>query len=222
MQSDPVQQFIDWYKDAKKCKTIEIPESMCLATTDSNGNPDARMMLLKHVDIKGFVFYTNMNSPKGLALHNNPNACLVFHWETLKRQIRIRGKIERTNSRFIEPILNTFLTTIKKIAQFRTSRSDNDCEADAYFGSRPRGSQLSAWVSEKQSQEIDSRSYLVDKLKQKEKQYEDQEISRPPYWVGYRLIPDQMEFWIGRNFRLHDRFLYVRDNDDWKIKILSP
>jgi pyridoxamine 5'-phosphate oxidase len=152
------------------------------------------MLLLKDYDERGFVFYTNYESHKGQQLRENPWGALVFWWAELERQVRIEGRVE-------------------KVAE---------AESDEYFRSRPKGSQLGAWASN-QSQVIDSREVLEQRLQQLKEEYENKELSRPPHWGGFRVIPDEIEFWQGRPSRLHDRLLYRRGEDgNWTIQRLSP
>jgi len=221
-KSDPIQQFIQWYKDAKKCKSIAHPDAMCLATADENGFPNARIMLLKFVDKKGFVFFTNQQSTKGKELTANSQACILFYWEGISRQVRIRGQIEKTKSTFIDPLLNASSTKITFPHLSKKELSETDIEADAYFKTRPRVSQLGAWASQ-QSEEIDSLSELKETVDLLAEKFTNQDVPRPPYWGGYRLVPTQIEFWVAKEFRLHDRTLYVKDGKgNWTTKILSP
>ncbi len=191
--ADPLAQFETWFNQAVEAQLPE-PNAMTLATATPEGQPSARMVLLKGFDARGFVFYTNYNSHKGHQLEANPQAALVFWWEALERQVRIEGKVT--------PIDPT--------------------ESDAYFASRPHGSQLGAWASP-QSQEVDSRAVLEQNLQELEDKYRDREVPRPPHWGGFRVIPDRIEFWQGRPNRLHDRFNYCRDNaGNWQIERLAP
>lgn len=190
---DPIQQFRLWFDQAVQAQLLE-PNAMTLATVATNGAPSARMVLLKEVDHQGFVFFTNYNSRKGQDLANNPQAALVFWWAELERQVRIEG-------------------SVSKIAHEETQ---------AYFWSRPTGSQLGAWVSQ-QSQVIPDRQVLEDKLLELTKHYQDQKIPCPDYWGGYCVAPRAIEFWQGRPNRLHDRILYQKlDSGDWQIIRLSP
>jgi pyridoxamine 5'-phosphate oxidase len=166
---------------------------MMLATADAQGRPSARVVLLKAFDEKGFVFFTNYHSRKSRELEENPQAMLVFWWEELARQIRIEGQVSRVAAD----------------------------ESDAYFQSRPRGSQLGAWASP-QSEVIASRRLLEDRLSEVERRYGDGPIDRPPHWGGFRLAPESFEFWQGGNFRLHDRFLYSRQANGWRLDRLGP
>lgn len=190
---NPFQQFQKWFDQALAAQLLE-PNGMTLATTTPDGKPSARIVLLKNFDKRGFVFYTNYESHKGQELAQNPQAALVFWWPELERQVRIEGRVEKVS----------------------------DAESDAYFHSRPLGSQLGAWASE-QSQAIDSREVLEHRLQELKEKYQDREIPRPSHWGGYRVIPELVEFWQGRPSRLHDRLQYRRlENGSWLIERLSP
>lgn len=193
LDKDPVEQFSKWYKDAQN-SGIPFPNAFCLATASSDSRPNARMLLLKEHDSSGFTFYTNSESIKGIELQQNPQAAMVFWWDKMERQVRITGSI-------------TILP---------------EHESDAYFRSRPRGSQIGAWVS-KQSSVIDSREELDRSYAQLEEKFKNLEISRPQYWNGYKLRPGSIEFWQGRPNRLHDRLIYVLDDSmNWVIERLAP
>lgn len=190
---NPFKQFGIWFQQAVNAQLLE-PNAMTLATATPNGQPFARMVLLKDFDERGFVFYTNYQSNKGKQLTDNPHAALVFWWAALERQVRIEGKIEKIASQ----------------------------ESDAYFHSRPRESQLGAWVSD-QSQIITNRDLLEQKLEELKAQYTDREIPRPSHWGGFRVIPTNIEFWQGRPSRLHDRLRYrLSQEGSWLIERLSP
>jgi pyridoxamine 5'-phosphate oxidase len=166
---------------------------VALATADSEGRPSVRMVLLRAADERGFVFHTNYNSRKARELVANPHAALCFHWHTLEEQIRVEGRVERLS----------------------------DVESDEYFETRPRGSQLGAWASD-QSAVLPSRETLEEKYREIERRFEGKHVNRPPFWGGFRLIPDRIEFWFGRPDRLHDRLCYTRQNGAWKIERLYP
>ncbi|MEQ8466770.1 pyridoxamine 5'-phosphate oxidase [Coleofasciculus sp. E1-EBD-02] len=190
---NPFEQFTVWFDQAVAAKLPE-PNAMTLATATPDGKPSARMVLLKGYDERGFVFYTNYKSRKGQQLLANPWGAIAFWWTQLERQVRIEGQIEQVSAE----------------------------ESDAYFHSRPQESQLGAWASE-QSQVIESREVLEQRLQQLKKEYETKTIPRPPYWGGFRLIPVAIEFWQGRPSRLHDRLLYQRTAEgSWMIQRLSP
>ena len=190
---DPFAQFERWFADARLA-SMEEANAMTLATVDEQGQPNARVVLLKGVDPRGFVFYTNYESQKGRELEDNPKAALVFYWPQLERQVRITG-------------------AVKKVSR---------AESEAYFHSRPRGSQLGAWVSQ-QSTVIEGRPQLEARMRELEREYANENPPLPPYWGGYRLSPVSMEFWQGRPDRLHDRLRYTRGKrGGWKRERLSP
>lgn len=183
LDADPVAQFRHWYDPTDA--------SVCVATVDSDGMPDARMVLLKGADRDGFVFFTNDQSAKGRQLAAQPAAALVFHWPP--RQVRVRGRVERVT----------------------------DEESDAYWVTRPRGSQLGAWASA-QSTVIASRAALEDRLAAVTSEYDGRDVPRPPYWGGFRIVPETVEFWVHRDDRLHDRVRYRREEGAWVRERLSP
>lgn len=189
---DPIQQFRLWFDDAASAGLHE-PNAMSLATATPDGSPSARTVLLKGFDENGFTFYTDYDSRKGRELEENPRAALLFYWGELERQVRIEGSASRLTGE----------------------------ESDAYFGGRPRGSQLSALASE-QSSTLESRAELEERVRELEREYEGREIPRPASWGGYRLLPERVEFWQGRENRLHDRLLYVREGGGWRIERLQP
>jgi pyridoxamine 5'-phosphate oxidase len=189
----PFKQFELWFNQALAADLLE-PNAMTLATVTSEGRPDARIVLLKGFDARGFVFYTNYRSQKGQELAANPHAALVFLWGDLERQVRVVGKVEKAT----------------------------DLEADTYFQSRPLGSRLGAWAST-QSEVIPSREILEARMIALEKEYQGREIPRPDYWGGFRVVPAEMEFWQGRPSRLHDRLRYrLQENGVWMIDRLAP
>jgi pyridoxamine 5'-phosphate oxidase len=190
---NPFEQFKIWFEQALAAQLPE-PNAMTIATATPDGKPSARMVLLKDYDERGFVFYTNYESHKGRQLGENPWGALAFWWVQLERQVRIEGRVEKVS----------------------------EAESDAYFHSRPIESQLGAWASH-QSQAIESREVLEQRLQQLKQEYENKEIPRPPHWGGFRVIPTEIEFWQGRPSRLHDRLLYRRGDDgSWRIQRLSP
>jgi pyridoxamine 5'-phosphate oxidase len=193
LDSNPFRQFQKWFEEALKADPV-YANAMTLATANRGGKPSARMMLLKGFDEDGFVFYTNSESNKGEDLGQNPRAALVFWWSQLERQVRIEGRVEKVS----------------------------DEEADSYFRTRPKGSQLGAWASQ-QSRVIRSREVLDNRMEELEAKYSDVDVPRPPYWLGYRLVPESIEFWQGRPNRLHDRLRYrlVKDGS-WIIERLAP
>jgi len=191
--ADPLLQFDRWWDDAIKSEITEV-NAMTLATASETGIPSARIVLLKGYDKNGFVFFTNYQSHKGQELEQNPNACLVFFWKELERQIRITG-------------------TVQKVAA---------ADSDAYFSSRPEGSRIGAWASP-QSKVIEKRTVIEDRLSNFQQQFSDGNIPRPPYWGGYAVQPVQVEFWQGRPSRLHDRIQYTLQTDgNWLVERLAP
>jgi len=193
LDPNPFAQFARWFEEARAA-VKELPESMMLATANREGEVSVRAVLLKEFDDRGFVFFTNYNSRKGAQIHDNPRAALAFWWPPLERQVRIEGAAVRVTEE----------------------------ESDAYWATRPRGSQLGAWASE-QSRVIAGRGDLDARFEELSKCYREGAIPRPPHWGGYRVIPILFEFWQGRPDRLHDRFAYrLRDAKDWVIERLSP
>ncbi|MCF8879206.1 pyridoxamine 5'-phosphate oxidase [Hyphobacterium sp. SN044] len=193
-RDEPFALFAEWLEDAK-AKEVNDANAMALATADASGLPDVRMVLLKGVDARGFVFYTNTESAKGTQLGVNAQAAICFHWKSLRRQVRIRGAVE-------------------------TVSPD---EADAYFASRARDSRIGAWAS-KQSRPLESRFALEKAVAKEAARFGLGEVPRPPHWSGYRVVPTQMEFWRDRPFRLHDRLQLTRENEDslWRRTRLYP
>jgi len=192
VKTDPISQFSTWWDDALKSEITEV-NAMTLATASAAGAPSARIVLLKSFSEEGFVFFTNYNSKKGNDLEENPNACLVFFWKELERQVRISGKVS-------------------KIAAG---------ESDEYFNSRPGGSKIGAWASP-QSSVIASRETIESNTTKFEQQFTGGNIERPPHWGGYILEPNVIEFWQGRPNRLHDRILYSLQKGNWIIERLAP
>ncbi|MDP9487375.1 MAG: pyridoxamine 5'-phosphate oxidase [Actinomycetota bacterium] len=193
LRPDPLAQFRGWFEDALAAGLHE-PNAMTLATATPGGKPSARVVLLKGFDERGFVFYTNYEGRKGEELGRNPRAALVFYWGELERQVRIEGRASRVPER----------------------------ESDAYYASRPRGSRLGAWASE-QSRPVEGREVLESRLRALEREYEGREVPRPPFWGGYRVEPEAVEFWQGRQNRLHDRIVYRRRGaGGWEIERLQP
>ena len=178
--------------DAAREADLPLPEAMTLATASEDGSASARIVLLKRLD-SGFVFHTNYRSRKGRDLETFPRAALVFHWQPLGRQVRVEGVVERVSAE----------------------------ESAAYFASRPRGAQLAAWASP-QSEPIGSRAELEELLSAATAEYEGRAVPLPPFWGGYRLVPERIEFWRHGDDRLHDRLLYERDGDGWRIMRLAP
>ena len=190
--ADPVTQFLAWFEEARTAELRE-PNAMTLATATPDGAPSARIVLLKGVDERGFVFYTDYRSRKGHELAANPRAALVFHWMELERQVRVSGSVERVSR----------------------------AESERYFVSRPRGSRIGAWTSH-QSQVIASRGELEAREAAVAARYADGEVPLPPHWGGFRVAPAEVEFWQGRPSRLHDRLRYVGGDHGWRIERLSP
>lgn len=186
--------FNELLAEAKASGDLE-PTAMTVATVDSNGRPSARTVLLKGVDERGFVFYTNFNSRKGRQLADNPQAALLFHWKLIRAgiQVKIEGSVEPVSA----------------------------AEADAYFASRPRPSQIGAWAS-LQSQTLPSRELFEERMAEVEKRYEGMPIPRPDHWSGFRVVPEMIEFWYGANFRLHERQHFDRIDGQWQHRMLYP
>jgi pyridoxamine 5'-phosphate oxidase len=189
---DPIELFSEWFQAARD-SGILLPESTALATATPEGKPSARMVLLKSFDAGGFVFYTNYGSRKAGNLDSNPHAVLLFHWAVLQRQVCIEGAVVRTTRE----------------------------ESEAYFHTRPRGSQIGAWAS-RQSEPLESRAALNERVDQMEKRFAAGEVPLPSFWGGYRLVPERIEFWQGRVNRLHDRLSFVREGNTWKALWLYP
>lgn len=192
LAKDPFRQFEKWFQEAEGAKIPE-PNAMVMSSVGADGRPSARTVLLKGFDGRGFVFYSNYESRKGRELEANPNASLVFPWIMLERQVIVEGQVS-------------------KVARE---------ESEAYFHSRPRASQLGAWISQ-QSRVISGRGLLEDSYKELEKKYAGQEVPLPPHWGGWRLAPVAVEFWQGRRSRLHDRLRYRKLGDGWVVERLAP
>jgi len=192
LADNPLDQFSEWFKQAQVAKLPEI-NAMSLATADGQGRPDVRTVLLKIFDEQGFVFFTNYKSAKAKQLSENSQAALLFPWLALERQVRITGAVEKIST----------------------------AESLKYFSSRPRGSQLGAWISE-QSHPIKNREKLSQLLHGIKERFKTGDIPLPSHWGGYRVIPDHYEFWQGRASRLHDRFSYTKTNSVWRIERLAP
>ena len=188
----PMEQFRRWFDEALAADLHE-PNAMTVATAGRDGRPSARVVLLKGFDERGFVFYTNYEGRKGREIEENPYCALIFYWGELERQVRVEGRAGRVSPQ----------------------------ESDAYYGSRPRGSRLGAWASA-QSREVDGREALQERLRSLEGEYEGREVYRPPFWGGYRVEPEAVEFWQGRENRLHDRLVYRRAPDGWEVVRLQP
>ena len=191
-EANPFARFESWFEEARESE-ISDPNAMTLATADSRGRPSARMVLLKGFDETGFVFYTNLESRKGGELAENPYVALLFHWKSLRRQVRIEGPAV--------PV--------------------SDQEADEYFASRPRGSRIGAWASD-QSRPMEGMFVLERRVAEFTAKFGIGEIRRPPHWSGYRIAPERIEFWREGRFRLHEREVFVRDGDNWRIERLFP
>ncbi|PZU57381.1 MAG: pyridoxamine 5'-phosphate oxidase [Sphingobium sp.] len=192
MATDPFVLFDEWYAQARASE-INDSNAMALATADAMGRPSVRMVLLKGHGPEGFVFYTNFEGRKAEQLHANPNAALLFHWKSLRRQVRIEGAVEIVS----------------------------DTIADAYFATRSRDSQLGAWASD-QSRPLDSRETFMDRFDAVKARFEGRDVTRPPHWSGFRVVPQRIEFWQDREHRLHERRLFIRAGDGWDEGLLYP
>lgn len=190
--TDPFALFDEWFADARASEPNDA-EAMALATADAVGNPTVRMVLLKDHGPDGFVFYTNEQSTKGGQLAANPRAALLLHWKSLRRQVRIEGEVERVS----------------------------DDQADAYFASRSRDSQLGAWASD-QSRPLDCRETFERRFEEADVRFEGKDVSRPTHWGGYRVVPERIEFWSDRPHRLHERRLFTHQGDGWSEGLLYP
>ncbi len=192
LNQDPFTQFKDWLEEAVRSQLIE-PNAMSLATSAKSGKPSCRTVLLKGFDTRGFMFFTNLESRKARELNENPQASAIFWWRDLERQVLLEGSVETVSQE----------------------------ESSLYFARRPRASQLSAWASH-QDAVIASRQLLEEQYRQMDERFRDQSVPKPPFWGGFRLVPERFEFWQGRADRLHDRFQYVLEEGVWKIDRLSP
>lgn len=192
MSDDPINLFDAWYAEARASEPND-PDAMALATADSAGRPSVRMVLLKGHGPAGFVFYTNLDSRKGAELAANSNAALLFHWKSIRRQVRVEGPVEAVS----------------------------ETEADTYFASRGRDSRLGAWASD-QSRPLPDRATFEARFEAMSKRFEGGDIPRPPRWSGFRVVPRHIEFWSDRTHRLHERRLFVRDGDAWSESMLYP
>lgn len=193
LKKSPIELFSIWFKEIEEEGSVEEANAMTLCTLEEDGFPRGRIVLLKSYDEDGFVFYTNYTSQKGKAIASLDKASISFFWPNLERQVIVKGKVEKLE----------------------------EARSEAYFRSRPRGSQLGAWTSD-QSAVIPSRTLLEEKLKELEQKYKGKEIPKPPFWGGYILKPIEIEFWQGRPNRLHDRFRYRRGGTEWAVDRLSP
>ncbi|WP_373046307.1 pyridoxamine 5'-phosphate oxidase [Vulgatibacter sp.] len=191
-EMNPIERFTAALQRAEEAG-VPLANATALATADANGRPSVRMVLLKGADERGFVFYTNLGSRKARELRDRPFASLCFHWTTLEEQIRVEGRVEQVS----------------------------DEEADAYFASRPRGSQIGAWAS-RQSETLDDAAALREKVRALEAQYEGKDVPRPPFWSGFLLRPETVEFWYGKPDRLHDRLVFTMREDGWTLRRLYP
>jgi pyridoxamine 5'-phosphate oxidase len=192
MATDPFHLFDEWLAEARASEPND-PKAMALATADACGMPSVRMVLLKGHGRDGFIFYTNEESEKGRQLGENPEAALLFHWKSLRRQVRIEGRVERVSSE----------------------------QADAYFATRSRDSQLGAWASN-QSRPLENRKVFETRFDEVRTRFEGQDVPRPPHWGGYRVVPLTIEFWQDRPHRLHERRLFIAQNDGWSEGLLYP
>lgn len=190
--SNPFNLFFEWFEVAKGSEPSD-PDAACLATATENGKPSARMVLVRQVDSKGFVFYTNEHSRKGRQLIEGGYGALCYHWKSLERQVRVEGSVEHLSAQ----------------------------ESDLYHANRPRESRISAWASQ-QSQPLESREVFLERVAQITKHYEGKDVPRPPHWGGFRIVPERIEFWQAGQARMHDRFVFTRSPGGWDIQRLYP
>ncbi len=192
--ADPFHFFAQWYEDAKQHPAIEEANAVNLATATADGKPSSRMVLMKGWDARGYLLFTNLESRKGKELAQNPYAALCFYWEPLARQVRVEGRIEPAS----------------------------DEESDAYFNSRPLKSRIGAWASQ-QSRVLESKAALIAEVAKHTARFATQDVTRPPFWAGFRLVPERFEFWQKGEFRIHDRHCYTRlPGGEWKHTLLYP
>ena len=190
---NPIELFKKWFNKAKKTE-INDPNAVAIATSNKNNQPNVRMVLLKGLSDKGFVFYTNFNSKKGIELKENQKASMCFHWKSLRRQVRVLGIVEEVSQK----------------------------EADDYFNSRPYKNRIGAWAST-QSKILDSRETFLNKIKEFETKYPNESnVPRPPHWSGWRLMPKEIEFWLDGDGRIHERLNYIKNNGEWRKELLYP
>ena len=190
---NPIDLFKKWFSDAEK-NEVNDPNAFAVATADKNNQPNVRMVLLKGLSDKGFVFYTNFNSKKGKELKSNLKASMCFHWKSLRRQVRVLGNVEEVSTE----------------------------EADEYYNTRPYKNRIGAWASS-QSEDLDKRDTFLKKISEFEKKYSDQNsVPRPPNWSGWRILPNEIEFWLDGEGRIHERLLYIKNKTGWKKKLLYP
>ncbi len=192
MTTDPIA-FARELLERRRASEPSDATAVTLATADAAGRPSARVVLLKDIDARGFVFFTNQESRKGRELDANPYAALCAHWPAAAEQLRAEGRVERVS----------------------------DAESDVYFATRPRGSQIGAWASD-QSEPLESREALIERVREVEARFAGRDVPRPPHWGGYRLIPERIEIWRGQESRLHDRIVYAREGDGWREGRLFP
>ncbi len=191
-RAEPIGLFVEWLADAR-AHEINDANAMALSTVDADGSPDSRMVLLKDIDARGLTFYSNAESAKGLQLAQRPVAALLFHWKSLRRQVRVRGMVEPVSA----------------------------AEADAYFATRARESRIGAWASD-QSRPLADRAALEAAIAREEARFDGADVPRPDRWTGWRVVPDRIEFWRDRPFRLHDRLAFVRRGEEWERTRLQP